>query len=78
MRYLCVGYNVNPPNLQNKCDGCMQTFSVHHALSCPNGDIIIACHNEVRDNIIHLLKQAFSPNCILSKPLIHLGHIIPE
>ena len=29
---LCACYNVNPPNLQNKFDVFMQTFSVRHAM----------------------------------------------
>ena len=72
LQFLCASYNVNPPNLQNKCDGCMQTFSLCHVLIFPNGGLVIACHNDICDEIIHLAKQAFSPNCILSEPLVHL------
>ena len=51
---------------------CMQTFSVHDVMSCPNGGLIIARHNEICDEIIHLERQAFSPNFVRSEPLIHL------
>ena len=56
----------------------MQTFSVHHELRCPNGELVVTCHNDIRYEIIHLVKQDFSPNCICGEPLIHLGHSICE
>ena len=31
--FLFARYNVNPPNLENKCNGYLQTFSVRHMLS---------------------------------------------
>ena len=71
--FSCARYNVNPPNLQKKCDGFLKTFSDRHALSCSNGVLVVAHHNYIRDNIIHLSRQDLSPNCIRSKPLIHLG-----
>ena len=54
--FLCYHYKVNPPNLQKQCDGCMQTFLVCHALSCPHIVIVIARYYDIRDNIIHLTK----------------------
>ena len=48
----------------------MQTFYVHHALSCSNGGLFIARHNGICDEIIHLARQAFSPNCVRSEDLI--------
>ena len=53
-RFLCARYNVNSPNFQKKCNSCMQTFSVLHTLICPNGCIVIARHNEICAEIIHL------------------------
>ena len=76
--FLCACYKANPPNLQRKYDSCLQTFYVRHALSCSNLGLVIECHNEIHDNIIHLARQAFSPHCVRSKPLIHQGHIIIE
>ena len=52
----------------------MKTFSVRHALICSNIGLIIACHNEIYDKIIHLYRQEFSPNSVHREPLIHLGH----
>ena len=56
----------------------MHTFYVHQALICSNGGIVIARHNEIRDKIIHLTKQALSTNCVHGEPLIHLGRRIYE
>ena len=46
---------------------------MHHALSCSNGGLFIARHNGIRDEIIHLARQAFSPNCVRSEDLIRQG-----
>ena len=56
----------------------MQTFLVRHALILPNGGLVVASHNEIRDNIIHLTKQYFSPTWIRGEPLIHVGRSIYE
>ena len=56
----------------------MQNVLVHHALSCPNGGLVIARHNEIHDEIIHLARQNFSPNCARGEHLIHLGRSISE
>ena len=56
----------------------MQTFSVHHELICPNGNLIISRHNEINDKIIYLARQALHPNCVRREPLIHLERRILE
>ena len=71
--FKCDRYNVNPVNTQNKCAGCTQTVLVRNDLRCPNCYLIITCHNEIYDDIIHLTKQDFYPKCVHGKPLIHLG-----
>ena len=76
--FVCNCYNVNPPNLQNRCDGRLQTFSLHDTPSCIIRGLAIAWHNEIRNNIIHLSIQAFSPDCVFGEPLIHEGHSRPE
>ena len=48
-----------------------QTFSVRHTLSFSNRGLVIARNNGIRDNIIHLARQDFSPHFIRVKPLIH-------
>ena len=56
----------------------MQTFSMRHALRCPNGGLIIAHHNKIRDEIIHPAKTYFYPNRVCYEPLIHSGCSISE
>ena len=67
---LCASYTINQLNIQNKFHGCLQTFSVHHALSCSNGGLVIARHNGIHDEIIYLARQACSPNYVCSEDLI--------
>ena len=71
-QFLCAHYNVNSYCPQKYFDGCMQTFLVCHALSYPNSGLIIARHNEIHDEIVHLAKQSLSPNCISGELLVHL------
>ena len=56
----------------------MQTFSVHWALSCSNGGLVTAHHNDICDEIIYLSRQAFYPHYVRGEPLIHLGFIRSE
>ena len=51
----------------------MQIFLVRHTLILPNGGIIIAHNNETRDEITHLEKETFYPQCVHGEPLIQLG-----
>ena len=53
---LYARYNVNPPNLQNKYDGCLHTFYVLHALRYINRVLAITLHNEICDDIIQLSR----------------------
>ena len=76
--FLCACYDFNPPKFQNKCDGCLQTFLVCHALSCSNGDIFITRRNEIWDEIIHLSRQALPSYFLCIKPLIQLVCVIYE
>ena len=39
----------------------MQNVLVRHTLIFPNGGLVIACHNDIRDNIIHLRKTSLLP-----------------
>ena len=50
----------------------MKTVLVRHALVYPNEGLVIARHNEICDNIIHLAKQALFRHFVRSKPQIHL------
>ena len=53
---LCLRYGLMPEKLPSKCK-CGSTFSINHALNCPNGAIPILQHNEVRDFTGKLLAE---------------------
>ena len=46
---------------------------MHHVLSYSTGGLLIVYHNEIHENVFHLTRQAFSPNLLCGKHLIHLG-----
>ena len=56
----------------------MQTFSVCHVLICASGGLVVTRHNKIHYDIIYLAKQAFSPNFVHRKTLIHQGRRISE
>ena len=69
--FLCACYNVNPPKLQKKCDGCLQNFSVRNVISCSNIGLDLTRHNEIHDDIIHIYRQASPLIAYAKNPLIH-------
>lgn len=68
---LYLRYALTPPDLPSLCDGCGQKFSVPHALDCPNGGLIIARHNELRDELCDLAVRAIGRPAVRDEPLIH-------
>ena len=48
-----------PPTLQSKYNGFGTSLDVHHVLSCRKVVLVIARHNEVRDEILYLAQRAF-------------------
>ena len=56
-----------PEKLPSKCK-CGSTFSINHALNCPNGAFPILRHNEVRDFTGKLLAEV-CPDVILEPDL---------
>ena len=51
-------YGMEIEDLPKNCDGCYKKSTVGHALSCKVGGLIIARHNEIRDELGHLLRSA--------------------
>jgi hypothetical protein len=68
---LLLRYARCPPDLQIRCDGCQQKFSVHHALECKRGGLINALHDEIRDELSDLASKAFFPSVVCDEPRIH-------
>lgn len=63
-------YNLEPTDIPKVCDGCGERFSVRHALKCKNGGLVIHRHDEIRNELIHLLRIAFTNSAIYSEPRI--------
>ena len=53
---LCLRYGWLPEKLPTKCE-CGSTFSINHALNCPNGAFPTLPHNEVRNFTGKLLAE---------------------
>ena len=51
---------------------------MRHTLICSKGGLIITHHNEVRDEILYLARQAFTSASVCAKPLVNKGHTILE
>jgi hypothetical protein len=67
---LLMRYGITPPDLPKRCDGCDANFTLQHALSCKKGGLVIFRHNEIRDELTHLLGKALTPSAIRDEPLI--------
>eukprot|EP00978_Attheya_sp_CCMP212_P017490 scaffold46632_cov67-Attheya_sp.AAC.6 len=61
-------------NLPTHCDGCNAKCNIDHALNCKKGGVVIACHNEVKDELGLLATLATSPNAVRENHFIFPGH----
>jgi hypothetical protein len=68
---LLLRYARSPPDLPSHCDGCLQKFSIRHALECKTGGLVISRHNEIRDELSDLASKALSPSAVRDEPTIH-------
>jgi hypothetical protein len=66
-------YYMEPNNLQKSCDGCGAKFSLIHAVTCMKGGLIIARHDEIRDELCDIGSKAFTPSAVRDEPNIHIG-----
>jgi hypothetical protein len=55
---LFMRYGIAPPDLPDSCDGCEAQFTLQHALGCKKCGLIIFCHNEIQDELVHLAGKA--------------------
>eukprot|EP00957_Ditylum_brightwellii_P027239 2059688-Ditylum_brightwellii.AAC.1 len=70
---LLLRYMSKPQDLPTHCDGCGKKFSLQHALDCKTGGLIIARHDELRDELGVIGTQAFSQTAIRDGPYINPG-----
>ena len=53
------------------CNGCGEEFTLQHALSCKEGGLVAACHNNLNDKIIGTAVAGFCPSHVRIKPKIN-------
>jgi hypothetical protein len=70
---LLLRYGYELPDLPTRCDGCNAKFSVGHALQCKKGGMVVARHNEIRDELGFLATLATTSSSVRDEPLIHTG-----
>ena len=56
-----------------RCDGCGEPNTVRHALKCKFGGIILACHNEIRDELSFILQKHTAYCFIISGPVLRIS-----
>jgi hypothetical protein len=61
---LLLRYARSPPDLPSQCDGCLQKFSIRHALECKTGGLVI----EIQDELSDLASKALSPSAVRNEP----------
>jgi hypothetical protein len=66
-----IQYGRTPAGLQPTCDGYGASFNTGHAFSCAKGGLVIARHNELRDELCDMASRAFQPSVVRDEPRIH-------
>eukprot|EP00956_Cyclotella_meneghiniana_P019699 scaffold34083_cov46-Cyclotella_meneghiniana.AAC.3 len=65
--------------MPQKCDGCGAKMTVEHGLSCKTGGLVVARHNDVRNEWAHLCSLALGGSAFGTEPLIFYGTAaVPE
>ncbi|KAL7478743.1 hypothetical protein ACHAW6_004509 [Cyclotella cf. meneghiniana] len=57
---IALQYGSCPPHLPSCCNGCVESFTVKHALNCKKGRLLGIHHDDARDEWAHLCSLAFS------------------
>ena len=63
-------YGETPENLQPHCDGCGKKSTLDHLLTCKTGGLVHQAHDEIRDELATLAKQAYLPSAVQLEPPI--------
>ena len=71
---LHLRYDLTPPHLPQRCDGCLAPFTVTHSLKCKIGGLIVQRHDEVASQLGQLCAHALSHSSVHAEPLISPGH----
>ena len=61
---LRLRYGLMPQDIPAACDGCGKKFSIEHALSCPNGGLVLAHHYDSTKDLGALGARSLIPSAI--------------
>ena len=62
-----------PQEIPTTCDGCVKSFSIKHALSCPKGGLVLERHEDAAKEWGDLGAWNLIPSAISYKPKINSG-----
>ena len=68
---LCLRYGLMPQDIPATCNGCGKMFSIEHALSCPNGGLVLLWHNYAAMEWGALGSRALVSSAITYEPKIN-------
>ena len=68
---ICLRYGLMPQDIPETCDGCGNSFSIDHALSCPKGGLFMACHDDSAKDWGALGDRALVSSAISYEPKIN-------
>ena len=60
-----------PQYIPATCNGCVKKFSIEHALSYPNGCLVIARHDDAAKEWGNLGSRSLVPSAITYEPKIN-------
>ena len=61
---LLLRYVLMHQDIPGTCDGCGKKFSIEHALSCPGGGLLMACHDDAAEEWGSLGARFLTPSAI--------------
>ena len=70
---ISLRYGFRPKGLPDRCDGCLEGFTVEHGLSCKKGGFVGARHDDARDEWAHLCASALTASRVCTEPEIFYG-----
>ena len=65
---LRLRYGLMPQDNPVSCDSCGKKFSVEHAISCPNGDLVMEQHDDAAKEWGDLGFRALIPSALIYEP----------
>ena len=68
---LRLRYGLMPQDIPATCDGCGKKLSIEHALSCPKGSLVLACHDDAAKEWDAFGAWAVIPRDITYEPKIN-------